>query len=1007
MNFLSHQSHDSLVTEAATPLLKLLSTVDNLEIFDELETDIQELISTIDPVLKAENYIRANALESLELLSNFCLIDQALELILKNNVSKALSNLLQHETSQNEEFLLEKGELSNNDKIISSSLAFLNLLLNSPKTIISNETCLKFQENVIIVIKSQNYIPNQIKEAIKTLRILLKKKINVDFIIEQCVKNGLIDALIENLERYKENAEITQEINSFLLDATKQSNLIAGVLSEKDFIKILIKETRSLFKQYLINENTDYIIRLKENINCIRIFAVLGELSTIKNYQTICLELCFAIISKGVEKEEDEIKNFQGKKENLTKQIRLFPKETQTFVYPLNEVLQDIMNLCLALTQYKDLDEIWHRKENRKLYLKIIELFFKNQEIIYYVLELIAIIMTSDFQEFLISNNYFQIFSLPLNYFPLDSKIEVRIGAILQVLNPQIYSKHLECFSTDNMKKEENSCIELANSLVVYTQTNKKIAITQAEINKTEEIINKISDDFHNMRSFIGSTLIFIGRASNLGERIKTFLLKNSLVKQIIETMSEFSNENIILLEIFLHVLNKIFKLPQNLSTKIDPSTWDYLENKPSFILTEAISDIYVSNQGKNLNYVVSCAENKGEDFLRINHEALELLFNCAFLHPQIAAFLTETHGLAKMQELYEDICKRSIGYNENLLVNKLCKLICAMSRIQSCFDEVLKKTSFLPILLTSISNISISDSITLENCDFYDEFIWCLGVLTDNNFDKAELIEKKLLEIYFEILTGFVNSNFFKVAEQNERFGQIFVQTLNTLKILEKDPSFSKRICSDLTKLEVFKKIFHSSLNENSQTIDLEKISDGSLEEVNLDAIESSENIKERIIENILNTLLELTKNPMILDKFDFEENSMLDKTICLICEYKHNLIIVVRGMKLIENMMKSFNERELLSNLHQDHPKIKKIQEFLGKYYEFYILKLHLDKIEKFFGKLSYLMSIVSSLKLLISGKVTKTSEIINSEISQNIGVFAGVGKYLSLNNQASLLF
>lgn len=934
MNFLSHQGHDQVVTDAATPILKLLSNVENLEIFEELEADIQEMIKTINPILQGANYVRSNALESLELLSNFSLIDQALELILKNNIMKALSNLLQFETTQNESLLLETGELSNNDKIIFSSLGLFNYLLNQNQTALAKEIGLKFLQYVIDIVKSPNYLPNQIKEAAKTLRLMLRKKINDDYLFEQCIKSGLLDNLLENLEKYKENVEITQEINGLLLDLTKESKEVAEILSEKDFIKILIKETRALFKQFLTNETIEIMDRMKENINCLTIFILLGELNSKNLYHLNCLELAFSIISKGVEKQEDEIKNFQVKQKDLSKEIRLFPLENYKQTVSLNCVFPETIKLCLVLANSQELFEIWNKKEYQKTLLKAVSFFFKSEEIVLLFIELILKVLKQEFKEYLIANDYFRVFSVPLNYFPLNKKIENLVGDLFFRLNAHIFCEKLSVFELENIN--ELALLDLANSLVIYSDSCAKSSISVEEIKKCEDILSKLSENFNNNNNnLLGIQLIFIRRACYFGEEIKNFTIKSCLPSQIIELISNISKKDAVLLEISLDVLNKILTIPINISKKIDLSTWDYQENKPSYFLTEALSDLYVNNEGKHLNELVYWVENKEEGMLAINHQALELLFNCAYLHPQIAAFLNEKHGLNKLQELYEDICKRSQGLNENLLVNKLCKLICAMSRIQVCFDEILKNTSFLQILMDSISNITVSENISKENSSFFEEFVWCLGVLTDNNFDKAEMLERKVLEVLLDKINGFIDCNIQILCEKNEDLGNIFIQTIKTLKIMEKDPSMLRRICSDEKKVLVLEKCLHIMCVKNKENSDEMSVFEGNLfEEIKLDLIETSDKIKEKIIENILNCFVELTKNPLILDNFDFIETPLLDETISFICGCKNNLIVVVRGLKLIENAIKYLNERELLKNLYQDHPKLCKIQNFAGNF-------------------------------------------------------------------------
>lgn len=921
MNFLSHQGHNLLITQTATPLLKLLSTVDNLELFEGLDSEIKEMIATIAP---NPAFIRSNAIESLELLTNFALIESAFDLIISNNVIEEVLNLITFELSQDESVLLEKGELSNNDRVISSAMGFINLLLNSTKTSISIESKMKIQENLLIIIKKQGYIPNQFKQAIIASNLLSKCKETEEIFISECLKSQFLDKLIDGLDQYKDNSEITQEINGILLDFTRKSSQIAEILSEKDFLKILLKETKILFKNFLNNENSEILDRLKGNLDCLKIFSLLGELTTKRLHEINCPELCYNMFHKGIEKKEEEAKAFQIQK-CYSKKVRLLFYENEEISGSLVVLFPEILGLLITLTIFND-KSFEFTKEILGDLLKTIELCYKNKGILLLALELLIKLIKTDLKKNL-ESNCLELFSIPLNYYPLDEEVLIMIGNLFFIINPQLVQEKLNAYQLKPNFDDETT-LQLANSLVIYMNRDRKIVETEEQISKNKEIISVFEENMpKNFESFC-ICVLFFNRMCFHNDLFIEILLKSKVPLQIIETNLEISKINPEVLEISLYTLNKIFKIPSKLSQKIDKLTLDYEEMKTSSIMTQTLSDIYMENKGRHLKDLVVWIEKKEEGYISINHLAIELLFNCTYLYPAIAAYLDENYNLSKIQELYEDICKRNKNLTSNSLVMKLCKLICAMTHIHSCFEGVLKQTSFLQILIDSIQNLQVSETISKEDCRFLEEFLWCLGCFTDNNFDKAEIIEKKVIGVLFQKLNSFGNISFGKIY-CIDHIGTALVQTLKTLKILVKNPAIIRITCSDDKSI----KILQDSLNnmrENesgSENYDFQ----GVLEELKIDSIESSENLNEKIIENMMNLLLELTINPLILENFDFLEGVILNHIMFLIKKYKSNLIIAVRGVKFIENSIKSLIEKEILKNK-LEHPKIKEIQEFIG---------------------------------------------------------------------------
>ena len=955
MNFLSHQNHDSLATDFATPLLKLLSTAENLEIFEELDHEIKELLSNLDP-FSFENsieknteksseiplekpYIRSNAIESLELLSNFSLIDEAFELIVKNNAIETIISLLSFEISQEERILLQNGELSNNERLITANLKFLNFSLIKHRISLGN--CEKIKENLIFVIRSEKFSPIQLCEAIKALRNLLKYKENEDFLIKSCLKEGLLDFLIEKLEKNRENPEILQEINGFFLEMTRISSEIAGFLSEKDFLRILLKETRGFFREFLKEESLEKLEKFKENMNFLMIFSMLGEKPAKKLFEGSCADLCLNVVLKGFEKKSKE--NFT--KEN-SKKTAIFEENEEKFDFEknrensenddfftnLSKVFPETLRILLNLAEFNDILDKKHKEF--VVLLQIISGFFYEREICIFSAELFIKIMTKELKIELLPI-FFRIFSKILIFFPLDEKLDFLLCSLFFEINPLIYLENLKNFDENSFEK---SLFPLANSLLIYKDPKNRVFLSEFEISRSNEVLRIFKDKLPENMNNLMISLMLLSRLCCFS-CVKSSILKSPIPKLIFLIISSHFSQNSSqnsfknsskLLEISLAVLIEILDFPLKNNEKIDHLTFEYQQIQPSFTVTEALSDLFLSNSGKFINEIVFFAENSQENSSKISQKSLELLFVISYLHPAIAVFLNENCGLAKLQSLYEDICKRSRFSEEKSLVLKVCKLICAMARIQSCFLEILHKTEFLEILLENIKNFqrdskensmenlkedskensinlkenSNENSINLkensnEKTKELEEYLWCLGTFAENFFDKMELLEKKTMETLF-VKFGDLQRNFPENAAA-------MVQLLKTSKILLKDPAIARFICAKNANFELFEDFLKKLHKEKSKVVPFKE----NIEEFKAENIESSSNLKEKTIENLLDVFVEMTRNPLIIEDSQFFTGGFIEEMMGIMIENQSNFIVIVRGLKIIENSMKVIYEK------------------------------------------------------------------------------------------------
>jgi len=894
---------------------------------------------------KEKPFIRSNAIESLELLSNFSLIDEAFELIAKNNAIETIISLLSFEISQEDQVLLEKGELSNNERLITASLKFLNFSLLKHR--ISNINCEKIEKNLILVINSGKFSAIQIYEAIKALRNMLKYEENENFLLKSCLKEGLLDVLIEKLEKYRENTDISQEINGFFLEMTRISQEIAEFLSEKDFLRILLKETRGVFREFLNEESAEKLLKLKENLNFLMIFSMLGEKPAKKLFEGGCEDLCLNIILK---KSKENVMNFEEISQN------------EDFFTNLSVIFPETLRILLNLAEFNDILD--KKLKEFVVLLQIISNFFQKREICVLSVELFLKIMTKELKVEL-QSIFFANFSKICSFFPLDEKLDSLLCGLFYQINPLIYHENLKNFDENSL---EISLFPLANSLLIYKDPKHQVFLTEFEVSRSNEVLLFFTDKLPKNVDNLIASLIFFSRLCCFSS-IKSQILKSAIPKLIfLMISSHFSSRispnssqnssgiSLKLLEISLSTLIEILNFPFKNTEKIDNLTFEYREIQTSFTITEALCDLFLSNSGKFIKEILFFAENSDESSSKISQKSLELLFVIAYLHPAIAVFLSENCGLSKLQSLYEDICKRSRFSEEKSLVLKLCKLISAMARIQSCFLEIMHKTDFLEILLEKIksfqvnlkensnvnsnenSNVnsnensnenSIENTKENSNTKELEEYLWCLGTFSNNFFDKMQLLEKKTIEILLEKF-GDLQRNLLENWPS-------MVQLLKTSKILLKDPAIARFICAKNANFELFEDFLKKLHKENSKVLPFNENMEFKPEE-----IESSSDFKEKTIENLFDVFIEMTRNPMIIESSEFFTGGFIEEVMGIVKENQSNFIIIVRGLKIIENSMKAVFEKTkntkkieiegLLEFISKIQKKIENIEEFLG---------------------------------------------------------------------------
>jgi hypothetical protein len=279
MSFLSNNRNDNELSDAAAPLLKQLAAVENSDLTRDLENDISELVKTISPDHADDAAGRQNIVESLELLGNFALLEKSIDPIIKKGTVGNIIKLFSKELKHDEAKLAERGELALHERILTAGLNNINRLLSNPQAIKSNihKEILSqgLVDNVVNIIKTKQNFPALMKYALITANNLLNNEKTKDEVVKKCVEAGIIENLTEFLDRFKEEPEITQAVNKLIFGLTKASAKVAEKLTEKNFVKNLIRETKAAMR-----EGTDDLVAVastKQNLECLAVLADVGQ----------------------------------------------------------------------------------------------------------------------------------------------------------------------------------------------------------------------------------------------------------------------------------------------------------------------------------------------------------------------------------------------------------------------------------------------------------------------------------------------------------------------------------------------------------------------------------------------------------------------------------------------------------------------------------------------------------------------------------------------------------
>lgn len=661
MTFLTFQNHSTLLSDMATPLLCLLSSMDNGEFSSELAPEIKNLLSNLDP--SSPNFSPSKAFDSLDHLSNLALLDQLICTMIELNIFSVLNNLI--------EFNFENISIGENLKNLSYKL--ITRIIRS-KNVSQEFINMVSESNFAKKILLNCLHSNDLLENIETIIILIKNKENRKEV------EGLLIAN-ENLSNFFlkgfEEIDITIVCRRFISIVSEESTCFSEKIgSNSEFIKSILKEIREVIFEK--KENEGKMLELfKQNLNLLQAVTNLSDnCSSILN-EANSFDLFLNLIAS----------NFDENLKFLCLYIikNLVKNEAQrSKIINLQEKYEEFINVIFS--------------QARSFHFDCLSL-----EIIFLLIQSLKDFVNKE-NEFLLEK-----ISHVIQNHPLNVKIQQIIKEIIKTLDYKTLIKQDEENLLTKNFEAGNSLLVLYLSLDivdVFDDLNQKILLLQS---------------FPSLKNFFPLIILYF---LNYGRAARDLLLQeknicNNLIENYFKPDSTEKNINIII-QIFIELYNNEERL-----IIFDDNTGEITEK--SLLNFSELNQEFEKKSGEKIIAIIESLQKENPNISSL----LILLGKLMTNSPVIVGIIFEKYGSSFIKMIQEIL-------NNNLdLIPSCLSVITAASKISSLNDEIVKKCNLVSIIVDSKK---LNDKETIE-------FFRCL---TENKYDKTELLELKVFLINF-----------------------------------------------------------------------------------------------------------------------------------------------------------------------------------------------------------------------------------------------------------------
>lgn len=663
MTFLTFQNHSTLLSDMATPLLCLLSSMDNGEFSSELAPEIKILISNIDH--NSPNFNPSKAFDSLDHLSNLALLDQLICTMIELNIFAVINDLI--------EFNFENISIGENLKNLSYKL--ITRIIKSKDV----------SEEFIKMVNESNFVKkillnclhsNDLLENIETIIILIRNEDNRKEVEELLIVN---EHLFNFFLKTFEEIDITIVFRRFLSIVTENSSCLSKKIgNNNEFIKSILKEIREvitekkenegkrieLFKQHLIllqvvTELSDNCSLILNEANSFDLFLNLITSNFDENLKFLCLSLIKNLVQK--EAQRSKISN-------------------------LLEKYQEFINVIFSQNRSANFDCL--------------------------SLEIIFLIEQSLKDVINIKNTFLlEKLSNVIKNHPFNEMIHQNIKKLIKSFDYKTLIKQNEDNLRENILKAGNIL------LVLYLALGE--VITFDDLDKKKGLLQIFSN--LNNSSFPLIILYFL----NYGRAAKELLLhEKKNYNDLIESLfKDFTEKNA---KIIVQILIKLYDNVDRF-TIFDSNTGEITE-KTSLNFSE-INEEFEKNSGEKIIKIIESLSKENA----INSSIFKLLGKIMTSSTVIVATIYDKYGSSFINIIQENM-------NNNLdLIPSCLGVITAACKISSLYDEIIKKSNLVNIILES-NKLNEAETI---------EFFRCL---TENNYDKTALLDFKVFFTNFSI---------------------------------------------------------------------------------------------------------------------------------------------------------------------------------------------------------------------------------------------------------------
>mmetsp|Transcript_15296 Transcript_15296/g.12989 ORF Transcript_15296/g.12989 Transcript_15296/m.12989 type:complete len:658 (+) Transcript_15296:1683-3656(+) len=609
--------------------------------------------------------------------------------------------------------------------------------------------------------------------------------------------------MIELLTQNKENPEVSGELMPILLSLSEASPNAAEKLGSRDFIKMLIRDTKNNFK--LGSEDPEAAKRAEQNLKCLQKLAKNPE-NTTKILEEGGADICANIISKKAREggisgaSEEDVQNAE---------VNLIPDDdeeapgyvddsddvAQASVEMMNEILQDKEAAAKYLTtnDIRSALALLSKTNDANTCDNLFDLIEKAAD-------------DKSLSEFMADNGGMDQIMAVCNRFPNRKNLQKKAGEIFKKMGANEYipgvTDQLQEL-TEGFKADDEDSRQALNSCALYLgnlMNTEKSA--EAEGDSDDKIIKCLEKTLpHSLDDpqLAASQLLLLQKMANrdpeTAKKIRESSLGDLISKQILG-MLENVPENVKINQIILDSAESLnTRFPKNAPSVIDGKTGDEIKAKKP-------EDQYAKNVASNeeaikeMTSILEQAANQEEGSPnKVNKDVLEsaigVLENLARCSDDCVDAINKRNGARNAAKLLN-----STSPTEGTTYqHKLLGLISQLGQNKDGYNDICEENG-IEAATSVVEKIPMEaledpDCQTLKNMN---AALRLLGDLADNDWDHSKFIDANSHKPCLEILDTIQEAGTEAFVEA-DYLNEIVKNSMRALKRMARDPALARAI--------------------------------------------------------------------------------------------------------------------------------------------------------------------------------------------------------------------